>query len=72
MAKHMTQGKLGEQLSVNYLLKNAYTIEARNYRYKRAEVDIVAKKGDLLIFIEVKSLRTVSYTHLTLPTKRIV
>ena len=53
MAKHITQGKLGEQISVDYLLKNAYTIEARNYRYKRAEIDIVARKGDLLIFIEV-------------------
>ena len=59
----MTQGKLGERLSVDYLLKNNYTIEARNYRYKRAEVDIVAKKGDLLIFIEVKSLRRNTHGH---------
>ncbi len=63
MAKHITQGKLGEQISVDYLLKNAYTIEARNYRYKRAEIDIVAKKGDLLIFIEVKSLRRNTHGH---------
>ncbi len=63
MAKHMTQGKLGEQLSVDYLLKNAYTIEARNFRYKRSEVDIFGKKGDLLIFIEVNSLRRNTHGH---------
>ncbi len=63
MAKHITQGKLGEQVSVDYLLKKAYTIEARNYRYKRAEIDIVAKKGNLLVFIEVKSLRSNTHGH---------
>jgi putative endonuclease len=63
MAKHITLGKLGEQVSVDYLLKNAYTIEARNYRYKRAEIDIIARKGDLLIFIEVKSLSRLSHGH---------
>jgi len=63
MAKHIILGKLGEQLSVDYLIKNDYTIEARNYRYKRAEVDIIARKGELLIFIEVKSLRRNSHGH---------
>lgn len=63
MAKHIIQGKLGEQISVDYLIKNAYTIEARNYRYKRAEIDIVARKGDLLVFFEVKSLRRNTHGH---------
>jgi len=50
-------GKEGEILAVEYLSEHGYEIIARNYRYKRGEVDIIARKGDCLVFVEVK-LRT--------------
>ena len=55
MAKHNELGKKGEQLAVNFLLKNDYEIIERNYRFDKAEVDIIAKKQDILAIIEVKT-----------------
>ena len=55
MAQHNQLGKKGEQLAVDHLLKNGYTIAERNYRFERAEVDIIAQKKDTLAIIEVKT-----------------
>lgn len=49
-----TIGNRGEVLATQYLLKNRFDIIARNYRYKRNEIDIIAKKAMCLYFIEVK------------------
>ncbi len=48
-------GKLGEEIGTNYLIKHKYQIFAKNYYTKYGEIDIIAKKNDLLIFIEVKT-----------------
>lgn len=48
------KGKYGEDLAVAWMQKQGYTIVARNYRYKRGEIDIIAKIADLLVFVEVK------------------
>lgn len=58
MAQHNELGKKGEQLAVDYLLKNNYTIIERNYRFDKAEVDIIAKKNETLAIIEVKTRST--------------
>ncbi|MCD2258038.1 YraN family protein [Psychroserpens luteolus] len=55
MANHNELGKRGEQLAVNFLLKNKYEILAQNYVFQKAEVDIIAKKGDVLAVVEVKT-----------------
>jgi len=55
MGKHNEFGKRGEELAVNHLTKNGYHIVHRNYRYLKAEIDIIAKKGDILAIVEVKS-----------------
>ncbi len=47
-------GAEGEQLAVNFLINNGFEILDRNYRYKRAEVDIICRKEDFLVFVEVK------------------
>ncbi|MHA7877336.1 MAG: YraN family protein [Bacteroidota bacterium] len=48
-------GRKAEDLAVCYLKKKRFVIKARNYRHKRAEIDIIAKKGRLLVFTEVKA-----------------
>ncbi len=48
-------GNRGEQLSVSFLEKNGYTILERNWFYHKAEVDIIAQKGNFVAFIEVKT-----------------
>jgi putative endonuclease len=58
MAQHNELGKKGEQLAVDYLLKNNYAIVERNYRFDKAEVDIIAKQKDILAIIEVKTRST--------------
>ena len=55
MAEHNELGKEGEKLAVEFLLKNDYKILEKNYRYLKAEVDIIAQKGAFLIGVEVKT-----------------
>ena len=55
MATHNDLGLRGEQLAIDYLEEIGYTILERNYRYLKAEIDIIAKKDDLLVVIEVKT-----------------
>ena len=61
MAQHNELGKKGEQLAVEFLLKKNYTIVERNYRFEKAEVDILAKKKDILAVIEVKTRSTLDF-----------
>jgi Holliday junction resolvase-like predicted endonuclease len=53
--KHI--GKLGEEIVVRYLLSKGYTIVQMNYLIKGSEIDIVVKRGNELIFCEVKTSR---------------
>jgi putative endonuclease len=55
MAKHNELGKEGEKLAEEFLLKNGYQILEKNWRFKKAEVDIIAKKNEILAVIEVKT-----------------
>ena len=61
MAKHIELGKKGEQLAVDFLLENNYIIIERNYRFNKAEVDIIAQKKDVLAIIEVKTRSTTDF-----------
>jgi putative endonuclease len=48
-------GQAAEDFAVRYLKKGGFAIIARNYRYQRAEIDIIAQKNELLVFVEVKA-----------------
>ncbi len=52
---HIHTGQRGESMAVAYLQDSGYKVLQQNYRYKRAEIDIVAQKGSLLVFVEVKT-----------------
>lgn len=58
MAEHNKLGKKGEDLAAEYLLLKEYEILQRNYRYQKAEIDIIAKRGNLLIAAEIKTRST--------------
>jgi putative endonuclease len=47
-------GREGERIAEHYLRARGYTIVALNYRWERAEVDIIARDGEILVFCEVK------------------
>ena len=55
MAQHNALGKKGEQLAVEFLMQKGYEIIERNYRFEKAEVDIIAKFEGVLAVIEVKT-----------------
>lgn len=61
MAQHNETGKQGEEEAVRYLRDQGYEIMTRNYRYQHAEIDLIAKKGKLLVFAEVKTRTNLSY-----------
>lgn len=48
-------GKTGEMLACKYLENKNYEILQRNFRCKQGEIDIIAKDGNELVFIEVKT-----------------
>lgn len=55
MAIHNQLGEKGEALAVEFLLKKGYKILDKNWRYRKAEVDIIALKEDVLAVVEVKT-----------------
>ena len=50
------KGHEGEDKAASYLESKGYTIEERNFRTRGGEIDIIASKDDMLVFVEVKSL----------------
>lgn len=48
-------GALGEQFAAKYLKKQGYEIVETNFHTRFGEIDIIAQKGDILAFIEVKT-----------------
>ena len=61
MAEHNELGKKGEDLAVEFLLQNDYTILERNWTFLKAEIDIIAKKENFLAVIEVKTRSTLDF-----------
>jgi len=60
MASHNILGEKGEELAVEFLQEKGYQILERNWRFRKAEVDIIAFKNDVLAVVEVKT-RSTSY-----------
>lgn len=50
-------GKAGENFAARYLRKNGYQILERNYRSRFGEIDMIAGKGEYIVFVEVKTRR---------------
>jgi len=50
-----TQGKLAEDFAVNLLNTNGYKVIDRNFHSRFGEIDIIALKEDVLVFVEVKA-----------------
>lgn len=54
----MRTGKRGEDIACAYLKRRGYRIVERNYKCLLGELDIVAKDGDAIVFVEVKSRKS--------------
>jgi putative endonuclease len=56
-------GQSAEDLAVRHLTERGFSIKARNYRHQRAEIDIIAQKNRLLVFVEVKARSNDQFGH---------
>jgi len=54
-------GQRGESIAEAYLRGQRFTILEKNYRGKTGEIDIVAREGDTIVFVEVKARRNLAY-----------
>jgi putative endonuclease len=61
MAEHNDLGKIGEELAVEFLTNNGYEILQTNYVFQKAEIDIIAKKNNILAVVEVKTRSTLDF-----------
>jgi putative endonuclease len=59
--KHQKFGEKSENLAVWYLKQNGYKIIEQNYRNRMGEIDIIARDKKTIVFVEVKSRRSIRY-----------
>lgn len=55
MSDKIKTGSKGENLAAEFLKKKGFEIVCQNYRFKHAEIDLIIKRDDWLIFVEVKT-----------------
>ena len=63
MAEHNDFGKESENLAVEFLEKKGYKILVKNYRYLKAEIDIIAETENQIVIIEVKARSTDTFIN---------
>lgn len=58
MAKHNELGKKGELIAIDFLKEKGFEILETNFRLEKDEIDIIAKEGTTIVFVEVKTRST--------------
>lgn len=54
-------GDSGEVSAVSFLERKGFAILERNYRFNHGEIDVVAREGEELVFVEVKTRTTTKF-----------
>lgn len=63
MCDKIKSGKEGENLAAAYFKDKGFEIVARNYRYGHAEIDLIVRKGEWTLFVEVKTRSSTAFGH---------
>ena len=63
MTRKREIGDFGEEITASYLEKNGYRILDRNYFKSFGEIDIIAIKGDMISFVEVKTRKSDDFAY---------
>ena len=50
-------------MAAEYLVSKGYEIVIRNYRFKHSEIDLIVRKNDWLVFVEVKTRSSQTFGH---------
>ena len=61
MSDKIEIGRLGENLAAEFLTSKGWEIVSRNYRHGKAEIDLIVKREDWTIFVEVKTRSSSMY-----------
>lgn len=61
MAIHNELGRWGEDYAADFLAAQGYRIVERNWRFGHHDIDIIASKGNEIVFVEVKTRRSNAY-----------
>lgn len=61
MDNRQQTGRRGEDIATAYLLERGYTILGRNWRCPAGELDVIAQKDNVLVFVEVRARRTARF-----------
>ena len=61
MSDKIKTGNKGEQLAADFLVAQGFKVVRRNFRYKRAEIDLIVQRDNWLIFVEVKTRTSDSF-----------
>ncbi len=71
-SKTRSLGNAGEIAVALYLIQDGFTIIARNYTIRGGEIDIIATKGELVVFVEVKTRtsHTFALSQVITPSKQ--
>lgn len=68
MSKSFDLGREAENFAADYFEKNGFEILARNYIYQKAEIDLIVKKDQLVVVVEIKAR---SYNPLLSPEESV-
>ena len=63
MSKNKEIGRKGESIAADYLINSGYALLEKNYKFRRYEIDIIAKIESTLVFIEVKTRQSYNYGY---------
>ena len=61
MTARQKLGAAGEEVAAGHLLAQGYRIVARNHRCRRGEVDLIAEKAGVLVFVEVRTRASAAF-----------
>jgi putative endonuclease len=61
MTDKIKTGSIGENLAAEFLETKGFQVVARNYRWKKAEIDLIVQRENWLIFVEVKTRSSTAY-----------
>jgi putative endonuclease len=67
-SKKLTQGRKFEDLAAKYYEQSGFEVLERNWRAGRKELDLIVRKGNLIVFVEVKSTYSREFGH---PSERV-
>ena len=61
VASHIELGRWGEDVAAAWYARNGYTVVARNWRCRAGEVDLIVRRGRLVVICEVKARRSTAF-----------